>query len=443
MSSRIQSSSENAADFAWQHDDVFGRIASRYDLLCDVFSFGMHRLWKRRMAQCIASETWSVLLDGATGTGDIVLRLLAHESTDGRTVIASDISTKMLAVARQRLASRAGRVRLTQLDAEAMSTIDDGSVDAYSMSLGLKICNRHLAIAEAFRVLRPGGRLILLEASNIPWWPLQRAYLAYMAVCMPVLGWLASGGDASAYRYLLHGIREFPSAEGLAAEIAAHGFEDVTFERLSLGIVAIHSARKPGWDFHSRQSWTRESRQREYGRCTRRCAMTPHDHIEKQILLHAPRERVWQAISESGRFGHWFGVEFDEDFAAGRHITGTIVSTRVDSEIARMQEPYRGTAFDFDIERVEPMKLFSFRWHPGATDPATDYSREPTTLVEFELKDAPDGTLLTITESGFDQLPSKRRDQAYASNEGGWQAQTQLISKYLTQTNPAQGGASG
>jgi len=165
--------------------------------------------------------------------------------------------------------------------------------------------------------------------------------------------------------------------------------------------------------------------------------VTRHNDIEKQVLLHAPRERVWQAISESGRFGHWFGVEFDDDFAAGRHVTGRIVPTRVDPEIARMQEPYRGTAIDFDIERIEPMKLFSFRWHPGATDPATDYSQEPTTLVEFELKDASDDTWLTITESGFDQLPPERRDEAHASNEGGWQAQTRLISEYLALTKPA------
>jgi ubiquinone/menaquinone biosynthesis methyltransferase len=240
-----QTSSENAAEFAWTHDDVFGRIASRYDLLCDVFSFGIHRIWKRRVAERIASESWTTLLDGATGTGDIVLRLLAHETTAGRVVIASDVSTRMLAVAQRRLAHKRGAVELRQLDAEAMAGIPSDSVDAYSMSLGLKICNRRLALDEAFRILRPGGRLIVLEASNIRWRPLHIAYLAYMSVCMPVLGWLATGGDASAYKYLLHGIREFPAAEALAAEIQAHGFEDVAFERLSLGIVAIHTARKP------------------------------------------------------------------------------------------------------------------------------------------------------------------------------------------------------
>ena len=241
----VQEPAENAAEFAWQHDDVFGRIAARYDLLCDVFSLGIHRLWKRRVAERIASEAWSTLLDGATGTGDILLRLFARQQPAGRTVIASDISEKMLAVAQRRLSRHARSIRMQQLDAEAMPSIADASVDAYSISLALKICNRRRVLDEAFRVLKPGGRLIVLEASNIPWRPLQQAYLAYMSVCMPLLGWLATGGDASAYKYLLHGIREFPSAEGLVDELRTHGFKEVGFERLSLGIVAIHTARKP------------------------------------------------------------------------------------------------------------------------------------------------------------------------------------------------------
>jgi len=159
--------------------------------------------------------------------------------------VASDVSAKMLAIAEHRLRRYGGKVRLQRLDAEAMPSIASGSVDAYSMSLALKICNRRLALDEAFRVLRPGGRLIVLEASNIPWRPLHAAYLAYMSVCMPALGWLATGGDSSAYKYLLDGIREFPTAELLAAEIRAHGFDEVSFERQSLGIVAIHTARKP------------------------------------------------------------------------------------------------------------------------------------------------------------------------------------------------------
>lgn len=160
------------------------------------------------------------------------------------------------------------------------------------------------------------------------------------------------------------------------------------------------------------------------------------DRIEKQTLLHAPRARVWQAISEPARFGQWFGVQFDDErFVPGGHITGTIEPTLVDPEIARMQEPYRGAAFDVDVERIVPLNLLSFRWHPGAADPKFDYSQEPTTLVEFGLEDAPDGTLLTITESGFDQLPPARRAEAYASNEGGWQAQLKLIDKYLAKAS--------
>lgn len=248
MNSSNESLQDNAAEFAWRDDDVFGRIAGRYGLLCDVFSFGIHRLWKRRVARRIASEEWTRLLDGATGTGDIIARVLTHGMAGARTIVASDTSPRMLALARRRFAAMGAQVELRELDAEAMPSIADASFDAYSISLGLKICNRRHALAEALRILRPGGRLIVLEASNIPWRPLHRAYLAYMAVCMPVLGWLATGGDASAYRYLLHGIREFPTAEALAEEIRQQGFEDVACERLSLGIVAIHTARKPRSD---------------------------------------------------------------------------------------------------------------------------------------------------------------------------------------------------
>jgi ubiquinone/menaquinone biosynthesis methyltransferase len=237
--------SKNAAEFAWHSDDVFGRIASRYDVLCDVFSFGIHRLWKRRVAERIAGEQWDTLLDGATGTGDIILRVLAATPTQARTIVAADVSAKMLAIAQKKLRAYSTAVTLRQLDAETMPSVRSNSVDAYSISLGLKICNRRLALQEALRVLKPGGRLIVLEASDIPWPLLHHAYLAYMAICMPILGWVATGGDASAYKYLLMGIRAFPSAEDLAGELVEHGFQDVAYERLSLGIVAIHTARKP------------------------------------------------------------------------------------------------------------------------------------------------------------------------------------------------------
>jgi demethylmenaquinone methyltransferase / 2-methoxy-6-polyprenyl-1,4-benzoquinol methylase len=244
-STRSIISSDNAANFKPTGDDVFGRIASRYDLLCDVFSLGIHRIWKNKVAKIIAQEEWATLLDGATGTGDIILRVLSHQLPAHRSIIASDISTPMLAIAQRRLGAHAGRVQIQNLDAEDMPSIASASVDAYSISLCLKICNRQLALQEALRVLRPGGRIIVLEASNIPWSWLHSAYLAYMSVCMPLIGYLATGGDASAYKYLLAGVKDFPSAETLATEMAAMGFVDVRFERLSLGIMAIHTARKP------------------------------------------------------------------------------------------------------------------------------------------------------------------------------------------------------
>lgn len=140
------------------------------------------------------------------------------------------------------------------------------------------------------------------------------------------------------------------------------------------------------------------------------------NRIEKTIVLKATRERVWRAITDSARFGRWFGVEIDGTFLAGKEAIGRIAPTKVDPEVARLQEPYRGT---------------SFRWRPGAVDPAFDYSKEPMTLVTFELADAEAGTLLTITESGFEQLPPDRRGKARDGNDAGWTHQTRLIEKYL------------
>jgi len=155
------------------------------------------------------------------------------------------------------------------------------------------------------------------------------------------------------------------------------------------------------------------------------------DYIEKRIVLRAPRERVWRAISEAKQFGTWFGVEFDSEFAAGTRLTGRIVPTQVDPEVAKLQQPYAGLPFEFHIERIEPMNLFSFRWHPSATDRNADYSSEPMTLVEFRLQDVEQGTLLVIKESGFDSIPLERRAEAFTSNEGGWTHQLKLIEKYL------------
>ena len=155
------------------------------------------------------------------------------------------------------------------------------------------------------------------------------------------------------------------------------------------------------------------------------------DRIEKKMLLRATRERVWKAISEADQFGAWFGVAFDGPFEKGARLTGRIVPTTVDSDIARLQEPHAGKSFEFSVDQIEPMRRISFRWHPFAIEPGVDYSKEPTTLIVFELHAAAGGTLLTISESGFDQIPLSRRAAAFNANDGGWAMQTTLIAKYL------------
>jgi uncharacterized protein YndB with AHSA1/START domain len=155
------------------------------------------------------------------------------------------------------------------------------------------------------------------------------------------------------------------------------------------------------------------------------------DRIEKNVTLRAPRERVWSALTDAKQFGTWFGVELDGPFVAGQRVTGRIVPTQVDPETAAHQEPYRGLQFEWAIETIEPMDVFSFRWHPFAIERDVDYQAEPTTLVMFELGEVAGGTSLRITESGFDGIPLERRAKAFAANEGGWAKQTELIARYL------------
>jgi uncharacterized protein YndB with AHSA1/START domain len=144
------------------------------------------------------------------------------------------------------------------------------------------------------------------------------------------------------------------------------------------------------------------------------------DRIEKQILLRAPRSRVWRALTDAREFGAWFRVKLENDFAVGKSVVGNIT-----------YPGYEHLRFEATVEKMEPERLFSFRWHPAAVDPKVDYSKEPTTLVELRLEEVPEGTRLTVVESGFDSIPAGRRDEAFRMNDGGWAEQVENIRKHV------------
>jgi uncharacterized protein YndB with AHSA1/START domain len=161
------------------------------------------------------------------------------------------------------------------------------------------------------------------------------------------------------------------------------------------------------------------------------------DRIDKKTLLKAPRGRVWRALTIPSEFGHWFGGRFEaSEFKPGVRVRAQHSPTKVDPDVAAKQEEalkdMKDKTWEMTIERVEPERLFSFRWHPFAIDPKVDYSKDPTTLVEFTLEDAPGGTLLTVVESGFDKIPLERRSKAFRANEEGWGLVVRLIDRYVT-----------
>lgn len=157
------------------------------------------------------------------------------------------------------------------------------------------------------------------------------------------------------------------------------------------------------------------------------------DRIEKKILLRAPLKRVWRALSDSKEFGTWFGVKFDAPFTPGARLSGKMVGTAVDEEVSKAQKQHEHVPFEITIERIEPERRLSFRWHPYAIEPGVDYSKEPTTLIECTLEEVPGGVMLTVTESGFDQIPLARRAKAFTANERGWGMVVTLVEKYLAE----------
>src|SRR5580698_6061703 len=120
------------------------------------------------------------------------------------------------------------------------------------------------------------------------------------------------------------------------------------------------------------------------------------DRIEKKILLHAPRQRVWRALSDATEFGTWFGMKFDGPFVVGAKMRCSIAPTQVNAEVAKAQKSHEGIPFEITIEQIEPERVFSFRWHPHAIERGVDYSGEPTTLIVFALEEVADGVMLTV-----------------------------------------------
>lgn len=148
--------------------------------------------------------------------------------------------------------------------------------------------------------------------------------------------------------------------------------------------------------------------------------MSSTDRIEKNVFLRAPRSRVWRAIATAEEFGAWFGVKLEGAFAPGARVSGRITIPG-----------YEHVTMEITIERMDPERLFSYRWHPNAIEPGVDYSGEPTTLVEFRLEEASGGTKLTLIESGFDRIPAARRAEAFRMNDRGWAGQIENIERYV------------
>ena len=150
--------------------------------------------------------------------------------------------------------------------------------------------------------------------------------------------------------------------------------------------------------------------------------VTSTDRIEKHVVLHAPRARVWRALTTAEEFGTWFRVKLEGPFAEGATVRGRIT-----------HPGYEHVTMEVLVDKIQPERYFAYRWHPYAVERGVDYSQEPTTLVEFTLSDAPDGTGLTIVESGFDRIPVARRDEAFRMNDRGWTGQIKNIEQHVAQ----------
>jgi demethylmenaquinone methyltransferase/2-methoxy-6-polyprenyl-1,4-benzoquinol methylase len=221
---------------------VFDSVATRYDLMNDLMSAGLHRLWKSALIARVHPRPGMRLADLAGGTGDVAFRFLA--AAEGTTAVIADANAAMLGVARDRAVDRGILDGLEFVVADAADLpLPDSGFDAATIAFGLRnVTRRADALAEARRILKPGGHFLCLEFSRLLIPALRPLYDAYSFRVLPALGGIVAG-DADSYRYLAESIRRFPDQETLAAEMRAAGFANVTWRNLSAGIVALHS----GW----------------------------------------------------------------------------------------------------------------------------------------------------------------------------------------------------
>ena len=230
------------ADKAGMVHGVFTRVANRYDVMNDLMSVGIHRLWKDAMMDWLAPLPGQRLLDVAGGTGDVAFRFLARARTAHATVC--DMTESMLVEGRKRAEAENMASSLDWIVGDAMALpFPDRAFDVYTISFGIRNVTRIAdALAEAYRVLKPGGRLMVLEFSQIPNDLMQKAYDLYSFNVIPLMGQIVAN-DRASYQYLVESIRRFPDQESFAAMIRQAGFGQVKYRNLSMGIAALHS----GW----------------------------------------------------------------------------------------------------------------------------------------------------------------------------------------------------
>lgn len=221
---------------------VFTRVANRYDVMNDLMSGGVHRLWKDAMMDWLAPRSNQRLLDVAGGTGDIAFRFLRR--APGAEAVVLDMTESMLVEGRKRAEAEKLAHSLDWIVGDAMALpFDDNSFDVYTISFGIRNVTRIPdALAEAYRVLRPGGRLVVLEFSQLPNPAMQWAYDRYSFNVIPVMGQVVAR-DRDSYQYLVESIRKFPDQDSFAGMIRTAGFEQVKYRNLTMGVAALHS----GW----------------------------------------------------------------------------------------------------------------------------------------------------------------------------------------------------